>query len=73
MELTRAVKAGAKGAMLRGYPSGDRPYGHPDNDVVWAVAQDLEVPVALHIGRNSHLIGHDLFDIKFEPGTWWVT
>ena len=71
-ELARAVKAGAKGAILRGYPSGDRPYGHPDNDVFWAAAQDLDVPVGLHIGGNNHLTGHDLFDIKFGPGTWWV-
>ena len=71
-ELARAVKAGAKGAMLRAYPSGDRPYGRPENDVFWATAQDLDVPVALHIGANNRLTGHDLFDIKFGPGTWVV-
>ena len=71
-ELERAVKAGARGAMIRGYPSGDRPYGRPENDIFWATAQDLDVPVALHIGGNNRLTGHDLFDIKFGPGTWWV-
>ncbi len=71
-ELERSVKAGAKGAMLRAYPSGDRPYGHPDNDVFWATAQDLGVPVGLHIGGNGRLAGHELFDITFGAGTWWI-
>lgn len=71
-ELARAVRSGAKGGMIRAYPSGDRPYGHPDNDLLWATFQELDVPVALHIGGNSNMAGRDLFDIKFGPGTWWV-
>jgi predicted TIM-barrel fold metal-dependent hydrolase len=70
--LERIVKAGTKGAMLRAHPSGARPYGHPDNDVLWATAQDLSEPVGLHIGDNRRFAGHELFDITLGAGTWWI-
>ena len=72
LELKRAAHAGVRGAMVRAYPSGDRPYGHPDNDPFWTAAQKLDIPVALHIGGNSRMAGSDLFDIEFGAGTWWV-
>ncbi|MEE9248422.1 MAG: amidohydrolase family protein [Dehalococcoidia bacterium] len=70
-ELKRAVKAGAKGAMVRAYPSGDRPFGHPDNDVFWATAQDLDIPVALHIGGAKKLAGSEIADTRMGHNTWW--
>ena len=72
LELKRTAEAGVRGAMVRAYPSGDRPYGHPDNDPFWTAAQDLNLPVALHIGGNPKMAGSDLFDVKFGAGTWWV-
>ena len=47
-ELERSVRAGAKGAFLSPYTLTRIPHAHPDHDVFWARAQDLDVPVAIH-------------------------
>ena len=47
-ELERAVETGAKGAFLAPYTLTRIPHAHPDHDVFWATAQDLDVPVAIH-------------------------
>jgi predicted TIM-barrel fold metal-dependent hydrolase len=47
-ELARAVGEGAKGAYVAPFTHDGRPLGHPDNDPVFAVAQDLDVPFAIH-------------------------
>jgi predicted TIM-barrel fold metal-dependent hydrolase len=47
-ELKRAVEAGAKGAFLAPYTLTRIPHAHPDHDVFWATAQELDVPVAIH-------------------------
>ena len=48
-ELRRAVKLGLKGAMVWGEPPADRPYTSTIYDPFWAAAQELEVPVSLHV------------------------
>ncbi len=52
-ELERSVRAGAKGAFLSPYTLTRIPHAHPDHDVFWARAQDLDVPVAIH-PMNEH-------------------
>ena len=47
-ELERAVGEGAKGAYVAPFTHDGRPLGHPDNDPVFAAAQDLDVPFAIH-------------------------
>jgi predicted TIM-barrel fold metal-dependent hydrolase len=47
-ELERAVGEGAKGAYVCPFTHDGRPLGHPDNDPVFAAAQDLDVPFAIH-------------------------
>lgn len=47
-ELERAVGEGAKGAYVAPFTHDARPLGHPDNHVVFAAAQDLDVPFAIH-------------------------
>jgi predicted TIM-barrel fold metal-dependent hydrolase len=47
-ELDRAVGEGAKGAYVAPFTHGHLPLGHPDHDVVFAAAQDLDVPFAIH-------------------------
>ncbi len=47
-ELERAVKAGCKGAMFPAYTWTGKSHGHPYYDVLWAKAQELDVPLALH-------------------------
>ncbi len=47
-ELERAVKAGCKGAMMAAYTWTGKAHGHPYYDPLWAKAQELDVPLALH-------------------------
>src|SRR5438132_391218 len=47
-ELERAVKDGARGAYVAPFTHDAKPLGHPDNDPVFAAAQDLGVPFAIH-------------------------
>jgi len=48
-ELARCAGLGMKGAMIWGYPPDDRPYYSPGYDRLWAAAQDLDLPLSLHI------------------------
>jgi predicted TIM-barrel fold metal-dependent hydrolase len=47
-ELERAVGEGARGAYVAPFTHDAKPLGHPDNDVVFAAAQELDVPFAIH-------------------------
>jgi predicted TIM-barrel fold metal-dependent hydrolase len=47
-ELERAVNEGARGAYVAPFTHDARPLGHPINDPVFAAAQDLGVPFAIH-------------------------
>ena len=47
-ELERAVADGAKGCYVAPFTHGGKPLGHPDHDAVFAAAQDLDVPFAIH-------------------------
>ena len=47
-ELERAVKAGAKGGFFLPFNHKLQSPGHPDFDPIWATAQDLNVPLAIH-------------------------
>ena len=47
-ELERSAQEGAKGAFLAPYTLTRIPHAHPDHDVFWATAQELDMPVAIH-------------------------
>ena len=47
-ELERAVGEGARGGYVAPFTHDGRPLGHPANDPVFAAAQDLDVPLAIH-------------------------
>jgi predicted TIM-barrel fold metal-dependent hydrolase len=47
-ELERAVKAGARGGWIAPFTITKKPHGHPDHDRLFAAAQDLDVPLAIH-------------------------
>jgi predicted TIM-barrel fold metal-dependent hydrolase len=51
-ELERCSKLGLAGAMITCYPPEDRPYESPEYEPLWAAAQDLGMPLGLHIGTN---------------------
>ncbi len=47
-ELERAVKAGCKGGWICQFTMTRKPHAHPDHDVLFAKAQELDVPLGLH-------------------------
>ena len=49
-ELERCHKKGMVGAMISVYPPEARPYSLPEYEPLWAAAQDLGMPLSLHIG-----------------------
>ena len=51
-ELQRCAKLGFVGAMITVYPPAERPYSLPIYEPLWAAAQDLQIPLSLHIGTN---------------------
>ncbi len=48
-ELERAAKSGLKGAMIWGAPPRDKPYYLRDYDPFWRAAQELRMPLSLHV------------------------
>ncbi len=58
-ELERCAKMGLRGAMIWGSPPKERPYSSPEYDPFWAAAQDLQMPLSLHIitgkGKESEV------------------
>jgi predicted TIM-barrel fold metal-dependent hydrolase len=75
-ELVRAVKDGCKGAFFAPFTWTRKSHGHPDYDAVWATAQDLDVPIAIHPtaepSRFTHLTRFDDL-VPTEPidFTWY--
>src|SRR5713101_4426944 len=70
-ELTRIAKKGMKGAMIWAEAPGDRPSSHPDYDPFWAAAQDLNMPLSLHILTGRKGTGIDFFasDLMMRAST----
>ena len=58
-ELERCSKLGFVGASITVYPSEDRTYLSPEYEPLWAAAQDLGMPLSLHIGTNRMYPGQD--------------
>ena len=63
-ELERAANLGLAGAMISVNPV--LPYSHPAYDGFWAAAQDLEMPLSLHIGTGRWRPGMDTERIAEE-------
>src|SRR5439155_18843540 len=49
-ELRRAVRAGARGGFLLPFTLSGIPHGHPTHDPLFAAAEELDVPIAIHTG-----------------------
>lgn len=62
-ELERCRKMGLRGAMVWACPPEDRPYSSPAYEPFWAAAQDLGMPLSLHLAtgrrRESSLADTD--------------
>src|SRR5579864_3301024 len=70
-EFERAVKDGCKGAFVAPFTITRKPHGHPDHDPVFAAAQDLDVPLAIHPTIEPMPFGvHHRFD-DFTWAAWY--
>lgn len=62
-EMERAVRDGCKGAFVTlGAPT-RKPHAHPDHDPLFAKAQELDIPLAIHVSLDPgkyHLARYDL-------------
>jgi uncharacterized protein len=47
-ELERAVKDGCKGGWVCQFVMTRKPHAHPDHDVLFAKAEELDVPIGIH-------------------------
>jgi uncharacterized protein len=52
-ELARCGQMGLRGAQIWGAPPADRPYWNHVWDRLWSVAQDLQMPLSLHLGTGK--------------------
>jgi predicted TIM-barrel fold metal-dependent hydrolase len=52
-ELHRCAQIGLRGAQIWGAPPADRPYWSRVWDSLWSAAQDLGMPLSLHIGTGK--------------------
>jgi predicted TIM-barrel fold metal-dependent hydrolase len=57
-ELTRSKKAGLKGAIIWQLPPPDLSFASAHYDPFWAAAQDLDMPVSLHINTGYRSRGY---------------
>ena len=61
-ELERCAKMGLAGAMITIYPPEERAYDSPEYEPLWAAAQDLGMPLSLHISTNRPGPGQQFSD-----------
>jgi predicted TIM-barrel fold metal-dependent hydrolase len=47
-ELERAVRDGCRGGWVAQFAMTRKPHGHPDHDMLFAKAQELDVPLGIH-------------------------
>ena len=62
-ELERSAKMGLIGAMITIYPPEDKPYDSAIYEPFWAAAQDLQMPLSLHITTNRPGPGQQYMDL----------
>ncbi len=65
-EMERCKKMGLPGAMITVYPPEAHSYDKPEYEPLWAAAQDLDMPLSLHVGTNRPNPGQV---IDFESAT----
>ena len=58
-QLERYANMGFVGAMIPTYPHEGRGYNLPEYEPLWAAAQDLEMPLSLHVVTNRPSPGNE--------------
>jgi uncharacterized protein len=64
-ELERAVKSGCKGGWVVQFTMTRKPHGHPDHDVLFAKAQELDVPLGIHVSLEPQWAWPGRYDIEY--------
>ena len=75
-ELERTHGLGMRGAYPPVVPFNGIPYGEPHYDRFWATAEDLGVPISLHVTGNVHGVGGTFILGRIQPpsgGSWSPT
>ena len=72
LELERCAKMGFVGAMITVYPPAERPYSLPIYEPLWAAAQDLQIPLSLHIATNRPGPGQEFQNLLSTP-PWFLS
>ncbi len=70
-ELRRTVGLGMKGAYPPVVPFNGVPYGEPHYDPFWTEAQEMGIPVSLHVTGNVNGAGSDLYPKSYAAPFWW--
>ena len=63
-ELERCAKLGLVGATIPVSPPDGRAYDSPEYEPLWAAAQDLGIPLSLHVGMNRAGTGPVLANLE---------
>ena len=71
-EIERCAKLGFVGAMITVYPPAERPYSLPEYEPLWAAAQDLQIPLSLHIATNRPGPGQEFQNLLSTP-PWFLS
>ena len=66
-ELKRAAKLGLKSVMLTPYPTNGKAYGDTYFDPFWAEAEDMGMPVGLHVVARPGFHGSQWYDHTTFP------
>ena len=69
-ELERCAKLGFVGAMTAVYPLEGHSYDKPEYESLWAAAQDLGIPLSLHINTNRPGAGQEFVDQEAATPTF---
>jgi len=73
VELERAVKAGHKGGWVVQFTPTRKPHGHSDHDVLFAKAQELDVPLGIHVSLEPQWCWPGRYDKEYvRKQTWFL-
>lgn len=72
-ELERAVKAGHKGGWVVQFTTTRKPHGHNDHDILFAKAQELDVPLGIHVSLEPQWCWPGRYDKEhIRKQTWFL-
>ena len=63
-EMERCKKLGHVGALIATWPDDAHRFFRPEYDALWGAAQDLQMPLHMHLGGNRPGAGNELQTLK---------